>query len=558
VRVIHDSPALRQLLFMTPVVLNVALIMASGQLDAMGIGWYQAGVVVALLATVAAFAAGRGRWPRSVVWLIPVADLVAVALMRLLPESGGIGVVAVVPAMWLGVDYLMRGVVATALITVSTLSLPTLAYFGTGAEPWSRALVLPLVATNVALGGAVLARLWSQKSRELAIKHEQLERTFEHEQQVAAQQELIAQTIDVGLVMIDRYGTYTSLNSKQRELLEVCYPDGHQGRAGQLGLVYHEDRVTPLTRDEMPTMRALRGRRFTDYLVWVGEPSAHQLAISVSATPKFDATGEFDGAVLVYKDVTDLVSALRVKDDFVATVSHELRTPLTSIMGFLDLVTETDETLTPTTRTQLEIVRRNSERLLRLVSDLLLAAQTDEGRMVLSLRQVDLSRLVEQSVAEVAPQAAAGKVSLTRDIERGVVAEVDEMRVRQMADNLVSNAVKYTPPGGLVDVSLAVSRGGEVVLRVVDTGIGITAEDQQQLFTRFFRASEAENLAIQGAGLGLAITKAIIEAHGGTITVASEERRGTAFEVRLPRTSTRTASIPRPQRPVPDRAEPAS
>jgi signal transduction histidine kinase len=544
---------------MAPVALNVALITASGMLDRAEARWYQAGVVLALLATAAAFAVGRGRWPRSFVWVIPVADLAAVALMRLLPESGGIGVVAVVPAMWLGVDYLMRGVVATALVTVSTISLPTLAYFGTGAEPWSRALVLPLVATNVALGGAVLSRLWSQKRRELAIKHEQLERTFEHEQQVAAQQELIAQTIDVGLVMIDRYGTYTSLNSKQRELLEVCYPDGHQGRAGQLGLVYREDRVTPLTRDEMPTMRALRGRRFTDYLVWVGDPTSHQRAISVSATPKFDATGEFDGAVLVYKDVTDLVSALRVKDDFVATVSHELRTPLTSIMGFLDLVTETDETLTPTTRTQLEIVRRNSERLLRLVSDLLLAAQTDEGRMVLARRKVDLSRLVEQSVAEVAPQAAAGKVSLTRDVERGVVAEVDEMRLRQMADNLVSNAVKYTPPGGLVDVSLAVSpRGGEVVLRVVDTGIGITPEDQKQLFTRFFRASEAENLAIQGAGLGLAITKAIVEAHGGTITVASEERKGTAFEVRLPRTATPTASTLRPQRPVADSAESAS
>ena len=98
----------------------------------------------------------------------------------------------------------------------------------------------------------------------------------------------------------------------------------------------------------MPTTRALRGERFTDYVIWVGDPEVRQLAISVSAAPMFDALGAFDGAVLVYKDVTDLVNALRVKDDFVATVSHELRTPLTSIMGFLDLVTETDESLTDT------------------------------------------------------------------------------------------------------------------------------------------------------------------------------------------------------------------
>jgi two-component system, OmpR family, phosphate regulon sensor histidine kinase PhoR len=554
-RAFHDTPMLRQVLFLVPLLVSAALILPTDQVQGSGTWWYEGGLLLAGLATVAALLVQRGALSARLVWIVPVADLAAVGAMRLVPENGGVGVLAMLPALWLGVDHRFRGALTTAVLSVFLVSVPQLAVYGTTEDSWSRAVLLPLVATSVAVGGAALARMWTQKSHELAIKHEQLERTYEHEQLVAAQQELIAQTIDVGLVMIDRYGAYTSLNSKQRELLEFCYPEGHHGQAGQVGLVFREDRVTPLTREEMPTMRALRGQRFGDYLVWVGDPAGRQLAISVSATPKFDAAGEFDGAVLVYKDVTDLVTALRVKDDFVATVSHELRTPLTSIMGFLDLVTETDGTLSPATRTQLEIVRRNSERLLRLVSDLLLAAQTDEGRMVLSLRRVDLSVLVEQAVAEVAPQATAGRVSLTRDIEPGIVMDVDEMRIRQMADNLVSNAVKYTPPGGLVDVSLSVA-GGDVVLRVVDTGIGIAAADQQQLFTRFFRASEAENLAIQGAGLGLAITKAIIEAHAGTITVASEERKGTAFEVRLPRVDARAVRLP--GRPLADNAESAS
>ena len=531
---LNDTVMNRQILFVVPVLINAAFILPGDQITLSSGDWYLVGLALVALATAAAVACERGRWPQHLVWVIPLVDILAVGALRLVPENGGVGVLVVLPAVWLGVDHRERGVLLTALATILTVSVPQLVYFGLGADSWSRAVLLPVISANVAMAAAALARMWTLQSHKLAIKHEELEKTYEHEQQVAAQQELIAQTIDVGLVMIDRNGAYTSLNSKQRELLGVGYPEGHRGRAGQEGMVFAADRVTPLGTDDMPTTRALRGERFTDYLIWVGDPDARQLAISVSAAPMFDALGAFDGAVLVYKDVTDLVNALRVKDDFVATVSHELRTPLTSIMGFLDLVTETDESLTETTRAQLSIVKRNSERLLRLVSDLLLAAQTDEGRLTLSTRRQDLSGLVEQAVDDVSPQAREGSVRIERTIETGIELEMDEMRMRQMVDNLVSNAVKYTPPGGQVEVVLR-EVDDRVLFRVVDTGIGIAAADQEHLFTRFFRAPEAETLAIQGAGLGLAITKAIVEAHGGTITVASEPGRGTQFEVLLPR-----------------------
>ncbi|QIK65841.1 HAMP domain-containing histidine kinase [Nocardioides sp. HDW12B] len=529
-----DSVMHRQLLFVVPVLLNAAFILPTGQ-AVLGAGdAYLGGLALVVLATVAAVANETGRFPTRLLWLVPVLDLLAVGALRLVPENGGVGVLVVLPAVWLGVDLLERGVLLTAVLTLTTVSVPQLAVFGTGADSWSRAVLLPVVAANVAMAGAALARRWTRQTHRLAIKHEELEKTYEHEHRVAARQELIAATIDVGLVMIDRSGAYTSLNSKQRELLDVGYPHGHRGQAGQEGMVFAEDRVTPLRTRDMPTTRALRGERFTDYVIWVGDPAVRQLAISVSAAPMFDELGDFDGAVLVYKDVTELVSALRVKDDFVATVSHELRTPLTSIMGFLDLVTETDESLSESTRAQLSIVKRNSERLLRLVSDLLMAAQTDEGRLVLVRRLRDLSELVAQAVDDVVPQARDGEVRLERRIAPLVELEMDETRMRQMVDNLVSNAVKYTPPDGVVEVSL-VDHGDRVVLRVSDTGIGIAVADQEHLFTRFFRAPEAETLAIQGAGLGLAITKAIVEAHAGTIEVDSEPGRGTRFEVTLPR-----------------------
>ena len=134
----------------------------------------------------------RGRWPQRLVWLIPLVDILAVGALRLVPENGGVGVLVVLPAMWLGVDHRERGVLLTALAIILTVSVPQLVYFGLGADSWSRAVLLPVIAANVAMAGAALARMWTRQSHRLAIKHEELEKTYEHEQQVAAQQELIA------------------------------------------------------------------------------------------------------------------------------------------------------------------------------------------------------------------------------------------------------------------------------------------------------------------------------------------------------------------------------
>jgi signal transduction histidine kinase/uncharacterized membrane protein (UPF0136 family) len=222
----------------------------------------------------------------------------------------------------------------------------------------------------------------------------------------------------------------------------------------------------------------------------------------------------------------------RLKDEFVALVSHELRTPLTSITGYLELVQE-DESLSDESRRFLDVVDRNSKRLLRLVGDLLFVAQIESGRLALELGEANVRVLAEESVEVMRPVAEGGAVDLRLDAAPVPMLRGDPARLGQLLDNLVSNAVKFTPPGGRVVVALGAS-GDDVVLAVSDTGMGVPAAEQKRLFDRFFRASSAQERAIEGTGLGLTIARAIVDAHGGSIAFTSVEGEGTTFRVRLP------------------------
>ena len=224
----------------------------------------------------------------------------------------------------------------------------------------------------------------------------------------------------------------------------------------------------------------------------------------------------------------------RMKDDFIAAVSHELRTPLTSILGYIDLVLEGETgNLTGEQESFLAIVDRNAERLLRLVGDLLFVAQLETGEFALDLGEVDLPAVAAEALEAARPSARDKGLELEFDAEVIPTLRGDRARLGQLLDNLVSNAIKFTPAGGSVAVRVG-ARNGDAVLEVSDTGIGISAEDQGMLFQRFFRTTAATEQAIQGAGLGLAITKAIVERHGGTIGAESEEGAGTTFRVELP------------------------
>jgi signal transduction histidine kinase len=222
----------------------------------------------------------------------------------------------------------------------------------------------------------------------------------------------------------------------------------------------------------------------------------------------------------------------RLKDEFISLVSHELRTPLTSIRGYIELLLE-EGTFGPDQRRFLTIVDRNSERLLDLVSDLLFLAQMDAGKLAFDLQPVDLEELVAEHVESSLPAAAAKDISLSAETESLPKLNGDRVRLGQVLDNLISNALKFTPDGGRVEVRLEAA-GEFALLEVSDTGVGLEQEEQEQLFERFFRSSRAAENAIPGTGLGLAIAKAIVERHGGRIELESAVDAGTTVRVELP------------------------
>jgi signal transduction histidine kinase/CHASE3 domain sensor protein len=244
--------------------------------------------------------------------------------------------------------------------------------------------------------------------------------------------------------------------------------------------------------------------------------------------------GDLVGRVWTLRDVTQERELDQLKDDFVATVSHELRTPLTSMMGFLEMIREEEAgELTDEQKRYLAIVYRSSERLQRLVGDLLFVARLDANGFQLQLAPVAVDEVVHEAVESSAALARSRELELVPEIESTPPITADRERLAQLAGNLVSNALKFTRAGGRVVVR-CFSTDGRVVFEVEDTGVGIPEAEHDRLFQRFFRSSTAAEQAIPGTGLGLVISKAIAEAHGGTIDVESRSGVGTRVRVELP------------------------
>jgi signal transduction histidine kinase len=227
--------------------------------------------------------------------------------------------------------------------------------------------------------------------------------------------------------------------------------------------------------------------------------------------------------------------SLKAKDQFVANVSHELCTPLTSIRGFLSLLLEDDaeEFSAAERENYLRIADRNAGRLLHLVEDLLFVAQMNDGRFALDKTQLDLAEVTAEAVEGAQPAAAARQITLRARSATKLPFRGDRARLAQVIDNLLSNALKFTPQGG--EVTLDTTRSnGSVRLVVADSGAGMRPDEIGRLFERFYRTDAANRDAVQGSGLGLSISKTIIEAHGGTISAESRLNVGTSMTVELP------------------------
>jgi signal transduction histidine kinase len=225
--------------------------------------------------------------------------------------------------------------------------------------------------------------------------------------------------------------------------------------------------------------------------------------------------------------------ANRLKTEFVSMVSHELRTPLTSIQGYADLLLE-DERIAGEERESLTLVRKNADRLLALINDLLDLSRMEAGKLDLHRKDLDLTSLIPEVAGSLRPLLEAKRQRLRLDLAEALPAVwADQDRVTQILTNLISNAHKYTLVEGSITVA-ARRDDGFVRVDVSDTGLGLSAEDQAQLFTKFFRAHDRSPQAGRGTGLGLVITRLLVELHGGRITVSSAPGQGSTFSFSLP------------------------
>jgi len=224
----------------------------------------------------------------------------------------------------------------------------------------------------------------------------------------------------------------------------------------------------------------------------------------------------------------------RLKNEFVAGVSHELRSPLTVVLSFAHLLADPEQgELTDGQQRFVEGINRNAGRMIRLIDDLTLLAQIESGRLPLEPQPGSLATIVETAIADHLPLAEQAGVTLRGDVRSGPIAVFDEVRLHQVLANVLGNAIKFSAGGGVVTV-LAGSEGGEWRICVADTGIGIPDEDLEYLFTPFTRGTNTARAGIPGTGLGLVVSKAILDLHGGALDVTSKEGHGTTVTIRLP------------------------
>lgn len=509
----------------------------------------------------------RGPLPATLLHLVAVAS-VALGVLPVVhtgPVLAGLAAAALaVAADWLTGETTVT--LRTVVVPLAGTAAVALLHAGTGSSALLLLALAPagaLAGTAQRLGGQarVIDRLQTEQAALLEQVQSRADELDQASRILAARAQTMTSVIDAvteqSIIGTDPDGTIRVWNPGAEKLLGLPRADVVRQRSI---LDFHlaeelEDVAGNGTEAGLWALVQTAQAHGSDVRDWtyVGA-DGRQRTVSVAVTPRTDDRGAHAGWNFVGTDMTEVRATERMKDQFVSLISHELRTPLTSILGYLELVLDDDDqTLTDEQRQYLTTVERNADRLLRLVGDLLFTARVEAGQFTLQPEDVDLVAIVQ--AAEETARVAASNTGVQLRVEApagGLVVAGDPVRLGQACDNLVSNAVKFTPAGGQVTLTVASGwqspdgavtpdeRPGTVPVAQVavrDTGIGIPNDEQGKLFTRFFRASTAQRNAVPGVGLGLSITKAITTAHGGTLDLVSVAGEGTTFTLTLPRTA---------------------
>jgi two-component system phosphate regulon sensor histidine kinase PhoR len=361
-----------------------------------------------------------------------------------------------------------------------------------------------------------LARIARSIERVAGELRSRLREVLRDEEQLRA----VLESMVEGVLVVDTRGVILLANSRVRELFDV--------------------------HGEITGRRLLEGIRNADLDAILSEsaasdePVAHgitlpgptQRTLQVLAA-RFPAEGERAGTVTVFHDTTDLMRLEEVRRDFVANASHELRTPLAAIRGFAETLLESTALSPAEQKSYLEVIHRHAQRLSSLVEDLLELSTIESRSLKLELAPVDVARIAEDLIADSRLRFEERRITPSLQSEGRPRAFADARALDQILGNLLDNALKYTEPGGSIQVKVE-QRLGRVRVSVADSGIGIPPEDTARIFERFYRVDRARSRALGGTGLGLSIVKHLVQAMGGEISVKSELGKGSTFSFTLP------------------------
>lgn len=430
-----------------------------------------------------------------------------------------------------GVYGELRGLwasIGVGLLVVAVISSLAGLYFASGiARPIEE---ITRVTRRIA-GGAFHERVRHRSRDELGVLGEsvnlmagRLSEQIEVLTQEKSKLEGIIANMDSGVMVVDRSGRIQVVNRATENLLR------HAGKK-LLGEWHWE------------VGRSYGLSSIIDEVLLTGEPrrkeilltSPAETSVELYATPIRGKNESIVGAVVILHDVSKWRRVEQMRTEFVANVSHELRTPITAVRGFAETLLHGALDDPETGKQFVKIIYEESDRLSRLIHDLLELSKIESGQSVLQFELCDMNDLVQTTTGRLEHQAKRHGLTLAAHVpDKPVFAEIAKDRISQVLINLVGNAIAYTPEGGRIDVFL--EDGDErVTVRVRDTGIGISREHLPRLFERFYRVDKARDRRSGGTGLGLAIVKHIVEAHEGTVDVESEPGRGSTFSFTLPK-----------------------
>ncbi|MEO8529240.1 MAG: ATP-binding protein [Pseudolysinimonas sp.] len=468
--------------------------------------------------------------PRFWGMLVPFADIVGILVLRESAFSTGIGLLVLLPVVWIARSF--RGNI-TLLATVGTIAALFVLRL-VRPDPVTSAdflsfIVVPVLVAFVAgaiYTGSRRARAQASLLRQHSVMVQTSLEKANREERLLSE---VLNAVDFGVIAFDRDGTVTFVNRAQRKDLADF---GTPADAVVHPLIYQADGVTLYDEGNRPLTRALKGQAFDNLVIWVGDPGGRRVAHLVSSRILHDRDGNYDGGVIALNNITKELEAVRARDGLIGSVSHELRSPLTSILGYLDLVRD-DENMSDETRRMLEVAYANSERLLLIVTDLLNAASDADKQLAMTFIPCDISEIARDSVEAHQIMADEREVELTLEGARSAPATADPMRIRQVLDNLITNAIKYNLEWGTVTVAVLVE-SSSINVEIRDTGQGIPEADLPRIFDRFYRTKSAQTSRTVGTGLGLSIARDIIHRHGGELSASSELGIGTTFRISVP------------------------